>query len=167
MVDGDGTVSRLIDQVHRLAAPLGFGRPETSGCPALPRLDDAHPRAGSATRRSRGIAAVPVADIMGTASYPRGARCRDFLPRPGHEPADWAGRWQRLETAAHDLTPLPPVELLKTQDGYWVVDGHNRVALARATGQAWIDADVTELLPAPHGALAPAHRTARAHGGID
>jgi hypothetical protein len=40
---------------------------------------------------------------------------------------------------------LPPVQLLRAGGDYWVVDGHNRVALARERGQLWIDADVTEL----------------------
>jgi ParB-like chromosome segregation protein Spo0J len=48
-------------------------------------------------------------------------------------------------TAARDQAMLPPVQLVRTGGDYWVVDGHNRVALARELGQLWIDADVTEL----------------------
>jgi hypothetical protein len=112
---------------------------------SLPRLEDVHPRAALATRRWRGVVTVPVADIVGTASYQAGSRRNDFQPAAGFEPADWPARWGRLEEAARSLAPLPPIELLKTHDGYWVVDGHNRVALAKSTGQRWIDADVTEL----------------------
>jgi len=88
---------------------------------------------------------VPVSAIAGTASVLPGTRGDDFLPTAGHEPADWQSRWQRLQAAARDLTPLPPIDLVKAGDGYWVVDGHNRVALAKATGQVWIDAEVTEV----------------------
>ena len=125
--------------------------------PALPRLDSVHPLASRATRRWRGLVAVPVAAIVGTASYPAGTRREDFLPARGFEPADWPGRWHRLQDAARTLAPLPPIELLRAGDGYWVVDGHNRVALARATGQIWIDADVTELLlPSANQSVIPA-----------
>jgi hypothetical protein len=51
----------------------------------------------------------------------------------------------RLKSATRDQTMLPPVQLLRAGGDYWVVDGHNRVALARERGQLWIDADVTEL----------------------
>jgi hypothetical protein len=60
-------------------------------------------------------------------------------------PADWDFRWSRLLAATRDQAILPPVELLRAGGDYWVVDGHNRVALARERGQRWIDADVTEL----------------------
>lgn len=129
---------------------------------ALPRLADVHPRAAQATRRWRGIVAVPVADIVGTASYQAGTRRADFQPVRGAEPADFEARWNRLEQAAESLTPLPPIEILEVGGGYWVVDGHNRVALAKAIGQLWLDADVTELfLRSPHQPFA----TAR--GGLD
>jgi hypothetical protein len=40
---------------------------------------------------------------------------------------------------------LPPVDLLQVGDGYWVVDGHNRIALAHSVGQLAVDANVTAL----------------------
>ncbi|HEY0442764.1 MAG TPA: hypothetical protein VGC90_00925 [Candidatus Limnocylindrales bacterium] len=73
------------------------------------------------------------------------SRGLDFRPLHGHEPADWRFRWSRLTAAALDQAILPPVELVRAAGAYWVVDGHNRVALAKAEGQLWIDADVTEL----------------------
>lgn len=73
------------------------------------------------------------------------SRREDFRPLGGREPADWKFRWSRLMSAASDQAILPPVQLLRAGDDYWVVDGHNRVALARERGQLWIDADVTEL----------------------
>jgi hypothetical protein len=64
---------------------------------------------------------------------------------PGREPADWQSRWDRLIAAGRQRTPLPPVDLVQTLDGYWIADGHNRLALAKTTGQLWIDADVVEI----------------------
>jgi hypothetical protein len=153
-------IAGLIGRAGRFASALLAGRLKAVAGGSLPRLDDAHPRASRAPRHWRGPAAVPVSAIVGTASYPPGTRRDDFLPRPGSEPADWQARWNRLEDAARTLAPLPPIELLDSGDGYWVVDGHNRVALAKSTGQLWIDANVTELVPAPASTA-----IAFAHGG--
>jgi len=163
----ESTAAGWISRAAKVAASVLGGRVKGTPARPLPRLDAVYPGARLGARRSRGLAAVSVADIVGTASYAPETRQWDFLPTPGHEPADWQTRWQRLEAASRSLTTLPPIEVLKAGRGYWVVDGHNRVALARATGQAWIDADVTELLPSPHQVMAPAPRTTPGHGGID
>jgi hypothetical protein len=73
------------------------------------------------------------------------SRAHNFRPLRDREPADWEFRWSRLMSATFDQAVLPPVQLLRAGGDYWVVDGHNRVALARERGQLWIDADVTEL----------------------
>lgn len=109
----------------------------------LPSLADVHP-GPPAGGRWIGLRTVPTECIRGTASTP-GSRGPDFRPLVGHEPADWTSRWSRLTSAARDQVILPPVQLLRAGGDYWVVDGHNRVALARQLGQLWIDADVTEL----------------------
>jgi hypothetical protein len=111
----------------------------------LPRLTDVDPAAWRASGRPRGITAVEICCVVGTVSYPYGSRHRDFFPMPGREPADWQSRWDRLIAAGRQRTPLPPVDLVQTLDGYWIADGHNRLALAKTTGQLWIDADVVEI----------------------
>jgi len=135
-------VSRASHLVRSLLADrLGAGRGRS-----LPRLADVHPQASKGSRRWRGPGVVPVEAIIGTASALPGTRRSDFLPASRHQPADWRNRWSRLEDAARNLTPLPPIEVIEAGDGYWVIDGHNRVALARATGQLWIDADITAVV---------------------
>jgi hypothetical protein len=109
----------------------------------LPRLADVHPGVPTGGRWI-GLQSVRVDSIHGTAST-IASRRRDFRPLGGHEPADWNFRWSRLKSATRDQTQLPPVQLLRADGDYWVVDGHNRVALARERGQVWIDADITEL----------------------
>ena len=55
-----------------------------------------------------------------------------------------------LAAAAHgtdSLTILPPIDVFKCRDRYWVVDGHDRVALALYGGQKAVDANVVELIP--------------------
>jgi hypothetical protein len=143
-----GDTVKSLASLRRAAAGLtsvlpGVARP---GGTSLRRLDDDHPRAWQAPRRERGVVAVPIDAVLGSASAPRSTRASDFLPTRGHRPADWRVRWERLQDAARTLVPLPPIEVLKAGDGYWVLDGHNRVAVARANGQRWIDADVTELV---------------------
>ena len=41
---------------------------------------------------------------------------------------------------------MPPIDVIRYGDRYWVADGHNRVAQALYSGQASIDADVTDLV---------------------
>jgi len=44
---------------------------------------------------------------------------------------------------------LPPVELIRVGDEYYVRDGNHRVSVARAFGQPYIEALVTEYRVAP------------------
>ena len=120
---------------------VGQGRGR-EGLPSLTTVHPGTPRGG----RWVGLATVPTECIRGTASLSiPGSRGIDFRPRAGKEPADWTTRWSRLEAAVRDQVILPPVELVRAGGEYWVVDGHNRVALAKEHGQLWIDADITEL----------------------
>jgi hypothetical protein len=91
-----------------------------------------------------GLRTVPTTCIRGTASL-AASRGQDFRPLGGREPSDWKARWSRLQSAVDHQAILPPVQLLRAGGDYWVVDGHNRVAIAREVGQLWIDADITEL----------------------
>jgi hypothetical protein len=109
----------------------------------LPRLADVHPGAPTGGRWI-GLRTVPTDCIRGTATMSP-SRAHDFRPLRHREPADWEFRWSRLTSAAFDQAILPPVQLVRAGGDYWVVDGHNRVALARERGQLWIDADITEL----------------------
>ncbi len=122
----------------------------------LPNLFDQHPEARFAPRRELGLETIPVSRIRGTAVEGPTQRGRDFKPLPFLRGANWRGRWQRLKAASDRLAILPPIDVVETADGYWVVDGHNRVALALANGQADMDASVTHLrLPGEDAAEAP------------
>jgi hypothetical protein len=65
------------------------------------------------------------------AFYPRVARSKD--------------RWLRIDQAHYDDVTLPPVELIKVGQGYFVRDGNHRVSVARARGHQVVDACVTEI----------------------
>jgi len=80
---------------------------------------------------------VPLDKIVGSVG-----RYRDFnsafLPR--NEALQ--ERWARVDAAREGLVGLPPVELLKVGDLYFVRDGNHRVSVARAHGEPTIEAYV-------------------------
>jgi hypothetical protein len=117
------------------------------GARPLPYLMDVHPEARAARPVQVGLRSIDVADIAGTAVGGGAQRGGDFLPLKQFRGKNWAGRWQRLRRASDRLETLPPIDVLKFGDRYWVVDGHNRVGLANYTGQVGIDANITELVP--------------------
>jgi hypothetical protein len=49
-----------------------------------------------------------------------------------------------VDCAFHKDIALPPVELYKVGEIYFVVDGHHRISVARNQGQVFIEADVRE-----------------------
>jgi hypothetical protein len=111
----------------------------------LPVLWEVHPGARNAPRRDLGLLTVPLEQIRGTAV--EGAqRAGDFKPIPRLRGTNWQSRWHRIKSAINRLEALPPVDLLKAGDEYWVEDGHNRVAAALELDQVALDASVLELL---------------------
>jgi hypothetical protein len=96
------------------------------------------------TRADLGYRNVPVERIVGSVG-----RCQELDSRfyPLHMNRI---RQQRLKTVRELVEQgalLPPVELYKLKDEYFVVDGHHRVAVAKENKAAYIDANVLEFLP--------------------
>jgi len=116
----------------------------------LASLWEVHPDARHASPRELGLMTIPIDEIRGSAVEGSVQRGGDFLPLPKLRGSNWLGRWQRLRRAVERLEILPPIDVIKYADGYWVVDGHNRVAAALYAGQAAIDSAVVELRK--HGA---------------
>lgn len=102
---------------------------------ALPVLE--HPYGGRGLRAA-GQQAVPLSDIVGTVDAGRHPFDRRFDPT---DDAAWP-RFSTLFAARSRGTSLPPVTLYRAADGYYVLDGHHRVAVARAFGDADIWAEV-------------------------
>jgi len=66
---------------------------------------------------------------------------RDFLPqREGIQ-----DRWARVMVQAVGQTGLPPIDVYKIGDAYFVLDGNHRVSVARQLGNTYIQARVTEV----------------------
>ncbi len=91
-------------------------------------------------QHDRGIQLVPLANIVGSQGRYLDFD-RSFLPLTGVT----VQRWKHVRRAHYHSMELPPVELYKLSDVYFVVDGNHRVSVARHTGQAEIRAHVTEL----------------------
>ena len=91
-------------------------------------------------QRSLGLMTVCVEQIVGTVNRSDDFD-RHFLPRR----AVTMERWLRIKMASYRGEHLPPIELRKVGEAYFVVDGHHRVSVAREHGQQYIDAYVTEL----------------------
>ena len=111
----------------------------------LPFLYDVWPEARYANPRDLGTMTIDVAEIAGTAVGPARQRGMDFLPMKPLRTLNWRGRWQRIRNASDRLAILPPIDVVRYGGRYWVVDGHNRVAVALYSGQLGIDTNVIDL----------------------
>jgi hypothetical protein len=88
-----------------------------------------------------GLQVVPLDAIVGTVD-----RGRDFDRRFRPTSGRVRSRWEHIATAMRRGEPLPPVDLAKIGELYFVRDGHHRVSVARALGWSEIDAYVTEVI---------------------
>jgi hypothetical protein len=91
-------------------------------------------------QRYLGVQFVPLANIVGSEGRYRDFD-RTFFPRQDHS----RSRWVSIDKAHYQAVALPPVELFKIAEVYFVRDGHHRISVARARGQEFIDAYVTEI----------------------
>lgn len=93
--------------------------------------------AARSDRRERSLQAVPIAQIVGSEG-----RADDFdagfTPTQEHSRA----RWLSVAAARRKGVSLPPVQLLRAADGYYVRDGHHRISVARALGEEFIEAEI-------------------------
>jgi hypothetical protein len=113
----------------------------------LANLYELYPEAREASPHELGLRFVPVDEIRGTAVAGATQRGGDFLPLKPFRGENWGARWRRIREANERLQPLPPVDLIKFDGDYWVVDGHNRVAATLYDNGVGLDAMVTELVP--------------------
>jgi hypothetical protein len=101
-------------------------------------------------RLYRGTKVVEVDEIVGSLGR-WGEFDRFFLPAR----ASVGERWKRIDRAFHRGEDLPPVDLYKFGDAYFVVDGHHRVSVARYHNVPTVEAEVTEFHPRLPTAPAP------------
>lgn len=90
-------------------------------------------------RTERGIQNIPLDAIVGSVGR-YSDFTRTFLPRRNDDRDRWAGVKAAIEKSAG----LPPIEVYKVGDVYFVVDGNHRVSIARQLGSGTIEARVIE-----------------------
>jgi uncharacterized ParB-like nuclease family protein len=106
-------------------------------------LDTVLDAAGAEGRSFGGIQEIPVDKIVGTAAS--AAKAGDF--DPGFLPATrrLRDRWTRVYTAMVEGGELPPIDVYRVGDGYYVIDGHHRVSVARSLDRPVINARVIDV----------------------
>ena len=106
-------------------------------------FDDVRRQLRASEVTARGVADIPIDAIVGTVNRTVDFT-RDFLPR---QPSD-EERWARVHSVSNDpkFGGMPPIEVYKIGDAYFVRDGHHRVSVARRMGQTVIQAYITEVL---------------------
>lgn len=99
--------------------------------------------AGQEGRSARGVREIPLDMVVGSASPI--AKAGDF--DPGFLPVNrrLRDRWTRIYKAMTEGDELPPIDVYKVGDHYYVIDGHHRVSVARALGRRTLPARVTEV----------------------
>lgn len=96
---------------------------------------------GFVSERPAGPAVVPLDAIVGTVD-----RGRDFDRSFRPTSARVRSRWEHIAAAMRRGEPMPPVDLVRIGEIYFVRDGHHRVSVARALGYRDVDAFVTDVI---------------------
>jgi hypothetical protein len=106
---------------------------------SLLSYDDVRSRIRCHDESYSGMRVVPVDAIKGSVGRYRDFD-REFLPlRRGSKE-----RWRSIDEAYYSDVTLPPVQLYKVGDAYFVKDGNHRISVARERGVAYVDAEVIE-----------------------
>jgi hypothetical protein len=106
-------------------------------------LDEVLEAAGAEGRSFGGFQEIPLDRVVGSAAIE--AKGGDF--DPGFLPisARLRDRWTRIYREMVEGDELPPIDVYKVGDLYFVIDGHHRVSVARTLGRATINARVVEV----------------------
>jgi uncharacterized ParB-like nuclease family protein len=95
---------------------------------------------GRRGEHSLGIQVIPLDQIVGSVD-----KVKDFDRRFRPTSDRSRQRWQQLAEKSRKGEYLPPIDVYKLGNLYFVIDGHHRVSVARAQGARVIEAHVTEI----------------------
>lgn len=124
------TIAKLMTRLRGEPSDVGVVLPYEEVIDAL----------GFVSEHRAGLHVVPLDAIVGSVDRGRDFD-RRFRPTSGRS----RGRWEQIAAAARRGESLPPIDLLRVGDLYFVRDGHHRVSVARALGHTDIDSYVTEV----------------------
>ena len=137
------TLASAVEDFHRarLQAKLSdlVGR-LTGRSTELLSYEDVRRQLRARRRSSEHLEDIPLDAIVGSVGRYRDFT-RSFLPRQ----ASSRDRWARVEVAMTGLKGVPPIEVYRLGEVYFVRDGHHRVSVARQMGSESIQAYVTEV----------------------
>jgi hypothetical protein len=103
-------------------------------------FDEIRSRLRTGGEHYMGVRQIPVEKIVGSVNRYNDFD-RAFLPRRSHT----RSRWESIDRAHLQDVILPPIEVYKLGEVYFVRDGNHRVSVALERGQAFIDAQVIEI----------------------
>jgi len=138
------SINYRADQDFERAARRGFWRKIltrlTGASNDLLPFDEVRERLPVRGQHYLGFRQVPIKNIVGSQGRYRDFD-RVFLPLQRKTKS----RWVNIDKAHYEDINLPPVDLYKVADVYFVKDGNHRVSVARERGQEYIDAYVIEI----------------------
>jgi hypothetical protein len=88
----------------------------------------------------KGVQSIPIEKIIGSEGRYKDFD-KNFLPVQDHT----RKRWENIDKAHYEDIQLPPIQVYKINDYYFVKDGNHRVSVAREKGMKFIDAEVIEI----------------------
>src|ERR671911_581506 len=151
-VDADFTRARRRARLRALVARIR--REHISN--RLLSFDDVRRELVANNRLHRGTRVVEADEIVGSVGR-WDEFDRAFLPAR----ASVGHKWKRIDRAFHRTEDLPPVELYKLEEAYFVVDGHHRVSVARYHDVPTVEDAVVEFHPKRLAGPAPATAKSR------
>ncbi|MBP6786108.1 MAG: hypothetical protein KA170_00865 [Candidatus Promineofilum sp.] len=95
---------------------------------------------GISGQSALGLRQIPLEAIVGSVGRYQDFT-RTFLPRMSAD----EDRWIRVGAVSSSVANLPPIEVYKIDNVYFVLDGNHRVSLARQQNLDYIDANVIEV----------------------
>jgi hypothetical protein len=137
----DFTRQRRREALARIAARL---RSVPGSAESTLPFDQVVNALGRRGERDLGVRTIPIGSVVGTVDRRPDSFDRAFRPRS----PELRARWERIAAARRRGEPLPPIDVYRVGDLYFVIDGHHRVSVARAFGDPTIDAHVREVTTA-------------------
>lgn len=111
------------------------------GKPAeLLSFEDIRARLRLSDESYKGLQNIEIDKIVGSVG-----RYRDFTSNFLPKSSKMQERWSRIYAQANSMAGLPPIEVYKVGEVYFVRDGNHRVSVARQLKAKTIEAHVTEL----------------------
>jgi nucleotide-binding universal stress UspA family protein len=140
----------VADHVARAApCPVLFVHPyeRAPRTTALRSFHEDAERAGMLTQRKLGLRTIETSRIVGSVGRHQELG-PDFRPPDRQRRRTDEERFRKITRAIEAGAEMPAIDVYKLGFGYYVLDGHHRLAAALQNGQVEIDANVTEFVPA-------------------